>query len=341
MKRIFYAFLSVTFIFISMTATGAAAASPDYKFFNGKTIEIIVPHGPGGGFDTYARMISPFLKKYIPGSNIVVNNVTGAGGLRGRNRLWISKPDGSTICLTSGTGMLFTQWSGIAGVRYDVPKLSWIGRIGFEVHVMAVSGQTSFKSFEDLQKAGRPVKFGFSGVGSDDYYASLIIAKYFNFKIEPITGYSGSREANLAAVKGEVDGIQVEASTLLPLFKSGDLRPVLAVGTERNVEMPDVPTALELAPTQEIKDITKALAYAFEIDRILFAPPKVPPARLAVLREAYYKTVHDAEFKKMLEKNKRPLKYLSGGELEKLVEGIFSTERLIRPQVEEFRKLSR
>jgi tripartite-type tricarboxylate transporter receptor subunit TctC len=341
MKKIFYVFVSMMFILIIANLTKAAAASPDYTFFDGKTIEIIVPHGAGGGFDTYARMIAPYLKKYIPGSNIVVNNVTGAGGLRGRNQLWVSKPDGSVICLTSGSGMLFAQWSGIEGVQYDVSKVTWIGRIASEVHVMAIFGKSPYKSFEDMLNADKVFKFGYSGVGSDDYFASLILAKFFGLKIDPVTGYTGSREANLAAVKGEVDGIQVEASSLMPLFKSGDLRPVLAVGTERDPDMPDVPTAFELAKNQEAKDTAKALSYAFEIDRILFAPPNVPPERLEVLREAYQKTINDPDFKKMLEKNKRPLKYLSGPALEKLVEGIFSTEKLLRPQVQELRKMSK
>jgi len=341
MKRSFYVFASMVLMLFCANAAYPAAASPDYAFFKGRAIEIIVPHGPGGGFDTYARMIGPFLKKYIPGSNVVINNVTGAGGLRGRNQLWVSKPDGLTICLTSGSGMLFAQWSGIEGVQYDVSKISWIGRIASEIHVMAICGKLPYKSFEDMLKADKVFKFGYSGVGSDDYFASLIIAKFFGLKIDPITGYSGSREANLAAVKGEVDGIEVEASSLMPLFKSGDLRPVLAVGIKRDPEIPAVPTAFELAKNQESKDTAKALAYAFEIDRVLFAPPEVPAGRLEVLREAYQKTVNDPDFKKMLEKNRRPLKYLSGPALEELVADIFKTERLLRPQVEALRKMSK
>ena len=115
----------------------------------------------------------------------------------------------------------------------------------------------------------------------------------------------------------------------------------MVVGDTRSPEMPDVPTALELATTQEARDIAKALSYSFEIDRVVFAPPGVPAERLAVLREAYQKTVNDPDFKKMLEKNKRTINYLGGEKLEKLVHDIFSTESLLAPKVRELRKMSK
>jgi len=332
---------TVIFAWMVFVVTSPAAAAPDYAFFNGKTVEIIVPHGAGGGFDTYARMFAPYFKKYIPGTNVVINNVTGAGGLRGRNQLWASKPDGRTICLTTGTGMLFAQWSGIEGVQYDISKLSWVGRIAYEEHVMAVSGKRPFENFDALKNAGRAITIGFSGVGSDDYYASLIMGKLLGLKLDPVTGYTGSREANLAAVKGEVDGIQVSVGSILPLFKSGDLRPIMVVGDKRSPEMPDVPTALELATTQEAKDIAKALSYSFEIDRVIFAPPGVPAERLAVIREAYHKTVNDPDLKKMLAKTERPINYLGGEALEKLLQDIFSIQSVLAPKVKELRKMSK
>lgn len=341
MKKICFASLSIIFFATCIVFSNSFAQATDYKFFDGKTITIVVPHGAGGGFDTYARMIAPYLKKHIPGSTVVVNNVTGAGGLIGRNQVYTAKPDGTTIGITSGSGMLFAQWSGLQGVKYDISKFTWIGRIAYEVHVMAVSGKSPFKTFEDLKKANRVLRFGFSGVGSDDYYAALIFGKFFGLKIDPVTGYSGSREANLAAVKGEVDGIQVEASSLLPLFKSGDLRPVLAVGTDRSPDMPDVPTAIELGTTKEIKDVTKAITYAFQIDRIIFATPGIPAPKVAALREAFKKTINDSEFKEMTTKSKRPIFYLDGDELEKLVKDIFTTESLLKPQVAEFSKISK
>ncbi|MDF1592301.1 MAG: tripartite tricarboxylate transporter substrate binding protein [Desulfobacterales bacterium] len=341
MKKRITGISALIFVWVVFSVAAALAAAPDYAFFNGKTVEIIVPHGPGGGFDTYARMFAPYFKKHIPGINVVINNVTGAGGLRGRNQLWASKPDGRTICLTTGSGMLFAQWSGIEGVKYDISKLTWVGRVAFEEHVMATSGTKPFKSLDDLKNAGRAITLGFSGVGSDDYFASLIMGKLLGLEIDPVTGYTGSREANLAAVKGEVDGVQVSVGSILPLFKSGDLKPIMVVGDTRSPEMPDVPTALELATSQEAKDIAKALSYSFEIDRVIFAPPGVPAERLAVLREAYQKTVNDPDFQKMLEKNKRTINYLGGEKLEKLVNDIFSTEGLLAPKVRELRKISK
>src|SRR5688572_7219958 len=68
-------------------------------FFKGKTMRIIVGGPPGGGFDTYARMIARQMSKHIPGDpTIIVDNMPGAGMMIAANHIYkAAKPDGLTI----------------------------------------------------------------------------------------------------------------------------------------------------------------------------------------------------------------------------------------------------
>ena len=328
---------------VALVAVSPAAAPaqlpPVRDGFQGKTITIVVPHGAGGGFDIYARLVAPFFGKYIPGTEVVVRNVTGAGGLRGRNQVYTARPDGLTLGFTTGTGMIFSTWSGLEGVRFDLGKLTHVGRIAYETQVLALSARGPLRSFADVRKAGRPIKLGFSGVGSDDYYTTAIIARHFGYTTDPITGYAGSREANLAAVRGEVDGVQVQASSLMPLLRSGDLIPVLILGHTRDPELPEVPTAVELAGTPEAREVTGALASVYGADRIFFGPPDLAPATLEFLRRTFDRIVEDREFLAHARQAKRPIAPLTGEAVERLVRDILHAgERTLRPMVRQIAK---
>ncbi|MGI6553519.1 MAG: hypothetical protein ACOX37_11135 [Bacillota bacterium] len=78
-------------------------------FYEGQVIRFIVPYSAGGGFDQYARQMQPFLQELLPGSTIVVENVAGAGALRGMNELYNAKPDGTTIGIINGSGLAMSQ----------------------------------------------------------------------------------------------------------------------------------------------------------------------------------------------------------------------------------------
>ena len=97
--------LSTVAILIALGSGGARAQS----FFEGRTIRLIVGFAPGGGFDTYARVLSRHMGRHIPGTpTIVVENMTGAGSLISANHLYrVAKPDGLTI----GTSTARSSWA--------------------------------------------------------------------------------------------------------------------------------------------------------------------------------------------------------------------------------------
>ncbi len=115
MKRFSSATISLLAIAMVMTMVPAISfgATP---FYEGKTIRIIVGVSPGGAFDNYARILSRHMGKYIPGKpTIIIENMTGAGGLISANHLYrATKPDGLTIGHFNG-GLPLRSGPGTAG----------------------------------------------------------------------------------------------------------------------------------------------------------------------------------------------------------------------------------
>lgn len=314
--------------------TGPCAFSQsnaDYGFYKGKVIKFIVPYSVGGGFDAYARAIAPFLEKYLPGATVVVQNIPGGGSLIGTNTLYKAAPDGLTIGLINGAGMALNQIVGTAGVEFDLGRMVWLCRVSADPRAVLVSGKTPFRTVEDMRKAGRTIVFSATGVGSDDYYGSYVIFKALGIPLRNVTGFPGAAEANLAAVRGEgIDGTECEISSLLQFIQEGSVRPVLMVTLERVSEFPDVPTALEVVPAQN-REAVKTITNIFEANRVVCAPPGVPEARVAALREAFGKALNDPEFLNWAKKSNRPIDYMDGPTVARLIQEALKDAETIKP----------
>ncbi len=335
-RRLLWSCLLMVLVLAALVGCGSPAGADDAGFFKGKTITVVVPHGAGGGMDTYARMITPYLQKYLEGSTIVVENESGAGGILGRNKVFTAKPDGLTLGFTTGTGMLFAEWAEKEGVQYKTAEFSMLGRIYTEPHVMVVSAKSKFASLKDIISA-KKMTMGFSGVGSDDYYVALISAKTLGFELDPITGYTGSNEANLSAVKGEVDSVQTTYGSLKALIDAKSVIPVVVFGEKRIAELPDVPAITELTTGDSLKTM-QAIIGMFELDRIMMAPPKMTVGRVKVLRDALDKAMADPEFKANSDKLKRPTLYLNSDQTLKLLENIKAVQGQLAPIVKQVGK---
>src|SRR3954469_10055953 len=139
-------------------ATLPAQAQQGAEFYNGKTVTYIVATGPGGGYDTYGRLVAEYMQKYLPGSTFIVKNVPGAGHLVGANTLYASKADGLTIG-TFNTGLIYNQLIGNEGVKFDLRKMSWSGKAGADPRVIMVSAPTPYKTLDDLRQSKSEILF--------------------------------------------------------------------------------------------------------------------------------------------------------------------------------------
>src|SRR5258706_12135173 len=192
-------FVATALGFTLLLAGPAFAA--DSEMFKGKTITYIVSTGPGGGYDTYGRLIAKYLQKYLPGSRVLVRNVPGAGHIVGANEIYGAKPDGLTIGMFN-TGLIYDQLIKRQGVMFDLTKFSWIGKAAYETRALLLSNAAGYKTFDDLLKAKGPIKFAASGIGAASYNDTRMLADALHLNVQIINGFTGN-EGEMSMLRGE------------------------------------------------------------------------------------------------------------------------------------------
>ncbi len=248
-------------------------AGSDRRFLQGKTITHIVGAGAGGAYDLVSRVVTSHMGKHIPGNpNFVVTNIVGASSLNMMNYLSNAAPKNGTamgmtnpnIALERPLKMLS---KGGGRTLFDVSKLQWIGSPLQQPHVLWVWHTAPAKTFEDLKS--NKVILGSTAVGGDNYTLPLILNRLMGAKLEIIPGYKGQPEIFAATEQGEVQG----NSAILPnltsarpdWFRDGKVRVIVQFGTDRMRQLPDVPTAVELANNESDKAMLRFYARKFSM----------------------------------------------------------------------------
>ena len=300
----------------------------------GKNVTLIVPFSPGGGFDTYARMIAPFLEKHS-GATVVVQNITGGGGIIGANHLYTSQPDGTTIGIMGGTNLIFSQTSGAEGVQYEVNRYTFLGRVTAEPNIGLVAAQKPYQTMEDLANADH-LKMAATGL-DDDYFTWSVIAKAFNIQnFEMITGWEGNSQWLSALAAGDIDGGHTSVGSALPAINNGYARAMLQVSEERHPGLQDVPTALELLPAGDPnRELVQTLTNAWVADRVIVAPPGMDEALADHMRDVIERTLTDPELVAQAEQAQRPIVFRKGSEIQAAIEEAMQSVGLLRPIFEE------
>ncbi len=288
------------------------AAQDGAAFYKGKTVNYVVATSPGGGYDFYGRLVARYMEKGLPGATVVVKNMPGAGHIVGANYIYAARPDGLTIG-TFNTGLLYSQIAKGGGVKFDLARMSWVGKASTEQRVMVTSMLSPFKSFADVRAAtkDKPVKVSIGGVGSAAYAETMIIARAFNLNFHVIPGYVGG-ETEMAMRRGEIDANFGGLATYEPFVKNGYGRFVLQSGGKAQ---PGLPQASQLAQTPEAKALIALIDSQAEIGRLTAGPPDIPTDRLAVLRSAYKAAMEDPELQGQAAKGEKPVEPLYGEEV--------------------------
>ncbi|HEY7299728.1 MAG TPA: tripartite tricarboxylate transporter substrate-binding protein [Xanthobacteraceae bacterium] len=151
LKRSKIPWLALAAGLMSVSAVVVFAAAPQ-EFYAGKTLTIIVPAAPGGGYDLWPRLMSPYLQKYLGVAQVKIENRPGGGGLVGTNAIYSSPADGLTIADTNAAGDVFAEMAKTPGVGFQTVKLNWIGRPDDDPHIIAVHPDSRYKTFGDIQR---------------------------------------------------------------------------------------------------------------------------------------------------------------------------------------------
>lgn len=309
------------------SGSSEAPAASEHPY-QGKTITLVVPFSPGGGYDAYARMMQPYIQKYTRAAAVVVQNIPGAGSIIGCNAVYTAKPDGLTIGILGGTAMIFSQTAGTEGVKYDVSKFTYLGRVTSDPNVTIVSAKTPYKSLDDLRQSPG-VRFSSPGVGDLDFYVISVLCEAFGIKHKMVTGWEGTSQMISALAAGSIDAVSLSLGTVLPPIQNGYARPILQVTNQRAQELPQVPTARELVDKASDPEALNVLIKCLEVDKLLVAPPGMDEANTKYWRGVVEQVLKDPEFLQKAKQAQRSVSYMEGNKVaETIKEALESAGKL-------------
>lgn len=319
-----------TLFLAPLTAFCAAAlfttAAPAADVFQGKTINVIVGFGPGGGYDTNARVLARHMAGHIPGKpTMIVKNMPGAGSLKSVQFLRTSAPkDGTTIVTFNFGQITSSRVMPNKKIQVDFRDFSWIGSISRDISVCYVRKGIGGENLTSLAK--RPqVNFGLTSPGSASFFNQTMLREVFDVKLKQIAGYSGSKGKQIAVERGELDG-DCGAWSSVPddWLKNNKIDVLLTFSPIRPDDMPKaVPYALDIAKTADDKKIVTLLTGAAELGRPYIAPKELAADRLAIFRTAFTATMKDAAFNAEAKKLGLPVSPIIGADAETTLKEIY------------------
>jgi tripartite-type tricarboxylate transporter receptor subunit TctC len=308
----------------------AVVAQPADQFFQGKTIRIIVALGTGGDYDAYARLAGRWLGKHLPGSpSVVVQNMPGAGGIIAANHVYNVAPKDATVIGALHANTALAQVIGTPNVEYDARQFNWIGRTasgGLDVH--HTWHTTGIKSFDELLK--REVVVGGGGPTSASVVLPTAVNSMMGGKLKILAGFKGTAETTLALERGEIDMALQNWENLRRMsvdwLRDKKINLIVQYGLQRHPELPDVPTIMELAKTDEQRQVWTLLLRPSTIGYSLTLPPGVPADRVALLRKAFVEMAKDPEMRAEAAKSNLDVEPVAGEQLAETVQSLFKVD---------------
>jgi len=299
-------------------APGLAAEG---NFYEGKTFKVNIGFPPGGGYDTYGRLVARHIGKYLPGNpNVLAVNYPGAGSLRLANYIYnVAPKDGLEVGIFASSSA-FAPLFGVKQAKFKTENFTWIGNIDESIGTCTAWHTSGVNSFEDLKKG--EVIFGSSGPTSVNSQHPRGFNYLLGTRIKIIHGYPGSTSVLLAMKRGEVQGGCGFALSSLKAarrqeWKSGKLRILVQTGKVKAPELAGVPHLYDMAKNDEEKQVMDLIYGLHMFGRPVAAPPGLPKAQTAMLRTAFMATMKDPAFLKEADRLHLPIKPWEGERLQK------------------------
>lgn len=269
----FRTFLAATALVLSAAAPAEANTFPDKS----QTLRLIVPFAAGGGVDNAARLLAEQLRKQW-GTAVIVENKAGGSGTIGGAAVKTATADGYTLLFSAATHVLARQV--LSNAPYDpVADFVPVARVGEAPLMMVISPQQPQQKLSDVLTAARqqPEKWtaAIPAAGAPSHLATLLLAKQGGVKFTYVP-YKGTQPALVDVGGGHVNVLMDSMISLLPLAKSGKVKPIAITAKKRSPLAAEVPTVAESG----IAGFSYVSWYG------LWAPKGTPADRVATLNQA-------------------------------------------------------
>ncbi len=323
---------------LAVVGQASVCAQTPQPFYKGKTMTLYVSGPPGSGYDLYARLFARRFSSHLPGApTVIVSNVPGAAGIFCANQVYnIAAKDGTVLGLIRQS-IAEEQVFQTDGVRYDVLKFNWIGRIAANVELTYVWHTVPVKTIDDVKTRETIIA---AGGGSTETFPA-VLNSIIGTRFKLVKGYYATPPADLAVERGEVEGSFGSVSTMLTTHRDWMENKLITILVQyalaRHPVLPDVPAVVELAKTGEDRALVEFLANASAIGRSIVAPPDVPAERVAELRDAFLATMKDPEFLDDMRRTGADLSLATAEELRTVIANTVGVSAATRARAEAFR----
>jgi tripartite-type tricarboxylate transporter receptor subunit TctC len=300
-----------------LVASGPATAE---DFYRNKTLSIIVASGPGGGYDAYARIVAPFLRRHIPGEpNVVVQHMPAAGGNAAAAHVFNVAPKDGTVVLAGQREVVFGPLLGNKQALFDPAKFQWLASLNTEVGICGAWHTAPVKSFRELLR--KPLIVAGNGPNFSEYMPSFM-NNLIGTKFKLVTGYPDGTNSDLAVERGEVEGrcgwsyssLQQQHPDWL---RQNKLNVLIQTSLVHDKNLPSqIPLISDFAPDDDVQRMLEVLLLAQITGRPYAAPPETPLERVAGLRRAFGDMVLDTDFIAAMHNHKLELTAVNGAEIQ-------------------------
>lgn len=311
----------------AVLCAGLARAADDAvaAFYKGKTITLLVGSTAGGGYDTYARLISKHMAQHMPGNpTVIVSNMPGAGSNLAANYVYNVAPKDGTVIGALYGGSPLEPLIGTTPVQHNPSKSQFIGSANDDVYVCVARKDAPVQRFEELFQKELLVGASVSS-STSDFPAVLNAVLGTKFKL--VLGYPGSREISLAADKQEVSGAcglawpSVSVTNPGWFGPDGTMRVLAQTHVKGHPELNGmgVPNVMSFAKTNEQRQMLELFFSQEVFGRPYVVAPEVPRDRVEALRKAFLETLADPELKVEAARANLDIYPVAGDEVQKLI----------------------
>jgi tripartite-type tricarboxylate transporter receptor subunit TctC len=311
-------------------AAGSAAAQSSDEFYKGKVVTVMVYTPAGSAYDLSGRLLARHLPKHLPGEpTTIVKNMPGAGGLTATRYLYYTAPKDGTVLGTIGRGIPFEPLLGGAEtVDFDPLKFTWLGSPASESSLALAWHTAQVKTAQDLLV--KELIVAGTGASADSEVVPRTLNGIIGTKFKIISGYDGLTKASLAMENGEIEGIAYWSwgavkSGKLDWVQQKKVNLLFQTASTPHPELPDVPTVVSLAKTDQQR---QALELLFARDAIAFpflAPPDVPADRAKLMQQAFADSFRDPELVADAKKAAFDITLVTGDQVQAIIKKAFAT----------------
>lgn len=265
-------------------ACGAQGAYPS------KPIRVIVPFAAGGATDQVARLLASRLS-VLAGVPVVVDNKPGANGNIGAELVAKSPADGYTL-LHSTSSLAFTAAFHLKvpyQLKTELTPVSLLTDQPLLIMASHQSGVTNFAQLRDLDKSGKALSYGSSGIGNLTHLAMHVLLQAAGISATHVP-YKGGAGAFPDFIAGRIDLFADPINSAYPYVRDGRVVALAVTSAKRSPLLPDVPTASE--------SILKG--FSMGAWQALMAPAGTPPEVIARLSDWYRQILQSPEIRTKL-----------------------------------------